>query len=172
MKYILYNLKTLKVENIYNEPLTAKVCDNFYEINGIAEYKGEIPKGDYLSVANIHEEIETYKERELSYNIDDNGNAIPKEIEVEKTKTHIVCDLVANFYPKRELTVEQIAKQKEKQYYALTTKYIRQKYDANAVEALLSNYAEDREKYQEEFNAFAMYRKECKAKAHKEVYGV
>ena len=55
MYYILYNLKTLKVEHIYNKPLTAKVCDNFYEINGVAEYKGDLPKGDWLSVDNIHE---------------------------------------------------------------------------------------------------------------------
>jgi hypothetical protein len=64
MYYILYNKKSLKVEHIYNIPLTAKVCDNFYEINGIAEFKGELPKNDWLSVANVREEIETWKEKE------------------------------------------------------------------------------------------------------------
>ena len=157
MKYILYDLKTLKVKRIYDKPLTAKVCDNFYEINGVAEYKGDLPKNDWLTVANLKEEVETWTEKER--------NAQGQEVEVEYSKKHIVCDLVAHFHPKRELTEEQKAKLKEKQYYALTTKYIREKYDANAVEALLANYAEDKEKYQEEFNAFAAYRKECKARA-------
>ena len=102
MYYILYNLKTLKVEHIYNKPLTAKVCDNFYEINGIAEYNSEIPKGDYLKVDNVHEEVETWAEKEV--------NELGKEVEVEKSKVHIVCDLVAHFYPKRELTEKQKAK--------------------------------------------------------------
>ena len=143
MKYILYNLKSLKVEHIYNKPLTAKVCDNFYEINGIAEYKGEIPKGDYLKVDNVREEVEKWTEKELitkeikkivpkvvkTYEpiYDDNGEIInhrilentieqevveivEEEVEIEKLKTHIVCDLVAHFYPKRELTEEQKAK--------------------------------------------------------------
>ena len=65
--YILYNKKSLKVEYIYTKPLTVKVCDNFYEINGIAEYKGELPKGDYLVVSNVHEEVETWKEKQTQY---------------------------------------------------------------------------------------------------------
>ena len=69
MYYILYDLKTLKVKHIYTKPLTAKVCDNFYKINGIAEYHGinGLPKGDYLTVSNIHEEVETWKEKETQY---------------------------------------------------------------------------------------------------------
>ena len=64
MYYILYDLKTLKVKRVYTKPLTAKVCDNFYEINSIAEYKGELPKNDWLTVDNVHEEIETWKEKQ------------------------------------------------------------------------------------------------------------
>lgn len=115
MYYILYNLKTLKVEHIYTKPLTAKVCDNFYEVYGIAEYKGELPKADWLSVANVHEEVEKWKEKEQVEKLDDNGNIVYSEIgeitfeekEVEKSKTHIVCDLIPHFYPKIELTKEQ-----------------------------------------------------------------
>jgi hypothetical protein len=117
MYYILYNKKSLKVEHIYNKPLTAKVCDNFYEINGIAEYHGinGLPKNDWLSVANIHEEVETWKEKQTVEKLDENGQPIINEQgewlyedkEVEKSKTHIVCDLVAHFYPKIELTEEQ-----------------------------------------------------------------
>lgn len=147
MYYILYDLKTLKVKQIYTKPLTAKVCDNFYDINGIAEYDGELPKNDWLSVDNVREEVEKWTEKETQYKTitelepqeqwcivyeevtveDENGNPIqvtvPKrvkqivdvevekevaeEVEVERTKTHIVCDLVAHFYPKVELTEEQ-----------------------------------------------------------------
>lgn len=109
MYYILYDLKTLKVKQIYTKPLTAKVCDNFYDINGIAEYHGinGLPKGDWLSVDNVHEEVETWKEKQVIDNYDDNGNVITEEVEVERTKKHIVCDLVVHFYPKVELTEEQ-----------------------------------------------------------------
>ena len=72
----------------------------------LAEYNGEIPKGDYLKVDNIHEEIETWIEKET--------NEQGQEVEVEYSKKHIVCDLVAHFYPKRELTEEQKL-EKEKQ---------------------------------------------------------
>ena len=101
MYYILYNLKTLRVEHIYNKPLTANVCDNFYEIKGVAEYGGEIPQNNWLTVDNIHEEIETWTEKDV--------NEQGKEVEVQCSKTHIVCDLVPHFYPKREPTQKQLA---------------------------------------------------------------
>ena len=164
MYYILYNKQTLKVEHIYNKPLTAKVCDNFYEINGIAEYKGEIPKNNWLTVANLEQKIETWKEKET--------NEQGQEVEVENSRTYFVCDLVAHFYPKKELTEEQKAKLKEKQYHSLATKLIRQKYSANEVEALYANYLAkpSNEKYIADFNNFQAYRVECKAKAKGEVY--
>ncbi len=164
MYYILYNRQTLKVEMIYDKPLTAKVCDNFYEINGIAEYHGEIPKNNWLTVDNIREEIETWKEKE--------PNEQGKEVEVIYSKKHIVCDLVAHFYPKRELTEEQKAKLKEKKYKDLCKKYIREKYSQDDVEALYANYMAEptNEKYIAEFNEFQAYRVECKARAKGEVY--
>lgn len=158
MYYVSYRLDTLKVVHKDTKPLKPQL-----DIYGVAEYKGDLPKGDWLSVDNIREEIETWKEKEV--------NEQGQEVEVQRSKTHILCDLVAHFYPKRELTEEQKAKLKEKQYNALTTRLIRKKYDANAVEALLANYAEDKEKYQEEFNTFAAYRAECKALAREQVYG-
>lgn len=102
MYYILYNLKTLKVEHKDIKPLKPQDMN----VYGIAEYKGEIPKNNWLTVDNIHEEIETWTEKET--------NEQGKEVEVEKSKTHIVCDLVAHFRPKRELTEEQKL-EKEKQ---------------------------------------------------------
>lgn len=223
MYYILYRLDNLKVVYKDTKPLKPQDMNVF----GIAEYNGEIPKNNWLTVDNVREEIETWKEKEIQYKtvkvlepqekyivvykeqplldeqsnpiIDEDGNPIvdeegnpikqqvPKrikqvvnvevekeieeEVEVEKSKTHIVCDLVAHFYPKRELTEEQKAKQKEKQYNALVTKYIRQKYDANDVEALYANYLAEpnNEKYITEFNQFQSYRIECKTRAKEEV---
>ena len=153
MKYVLYNLKTLKVEHIYTKPLTAKVCDNFYEINGIAEYHGEIPKNNWLSVDNIHEEIETWKEKEI--------NEQGKEVEVEKPKIHIICDLVAHFYPKRELTEEQKAKQKQAKYESLVEKYIREKYSLSNELAILRQANTK----VEEFNEYNNYAEACKKRA-------
>lgn len=169
MKYILYNLKSLKVEHIYDKPLTAKVCDNFYEINGIAEYNGETPKGDYLKVDNVREEIEKWTEKELVFNEELQQDI---EVEVEKSRTHIVCDLVAHFYPKRELTAEQIAKQKENKYKKLCEKYISEKYslaDENKIvrEYLVDMYNTEKRVQFDEYNAYV---EQCKSKAKGEVY--
>ena len=82
MYYILYRLDNLKVVHYDTEPLKPQL-----DIYGKAEYYGNIPKNDWLTVDNIRKEID------------------------ESSKTHIVCDLVAHFYPKRELTEEQKARQ-------------------------------------------------------------
>lgn len=111
MYYILYDLKTLKVVHKDTKPLKPQNM-NFY---GIAEYNGELPKGDWLTVDNVRKEVETWTEKQVIDNYDENGNLVAKEIEVEKSKTHIVCDLVAHFYPKIELTEEQkLEREKER----------------------------------------------------------
>ena len=184
MYYILYDKKTLKVKEKYTKPLTAKVCDNFYEVYGIAEYKGEIPKGDWLTVDNVREEVETWKEKQQVEKLDENGQPIIneqgepiyEEIEVEKSKTHIVCDLVAHFYPKIELTEEQKALQKEKQYKTLCEKYIREKYSANDEDKIkreclfdmISNNTNKESKLQ--FLEYNSYVESCKLRAKEEVY--
>ena len=80
MYYILYDLKTLKVVHKDTKPLKPQNMSVF----GIAEYKGEIPKNNWLTVDNIHEKIETYKGTEIVENYDDNGSLVTKEVEVEK----------------------------------------------------------------------------------------
>ena len=145
MYYILYRLDNLKEVHTDTKPLKPQNM----RVYGIAEYYGEIPQNDWLTVANIREEIETWKEKETQYKTitelepqeqwgvvyeevtveDEEGNPIqttmPKrvkqivdvevekvveeEVEVEKSKTHIVCDLVAHFYPKVEPTAKQKA---------------------------------------------------------------
>lgn len=101
MYYILYNLQSLKVEYIYDNILPEKVKNGFYKFNGIAEYYNDIPKGDWLTVDNIREEIETWKGKGL--------NEQGQEIEVECSETHIVCDLVPHLRPKREPSEKQKA---------------------------------------------------------------
>ena len=169
--YILYDLKTLKVKQIYTKPLTAKVCDNFYDINGIAEYNGEIPKGDWLSVDNVHEEIETWTEKQVIENYDDNGNVIAQEIEVERTKTHIVCDLVAHFYPKIELTEEQKAKQRQVKYERLCQQYISEKYSLADENKIVREYFADMNNLEKkaQFEEYNSYVELCKARAKGEM---
>lgn len=168
MYYIKYDKISKSVVGTFLTMFQLPETSNY----AVAEYKGVLPKGDWLSVDNIHEEIETWTEKEIVESYDNNGNLVTKEVEVEMSKKHIICDLVAHFFAKRELTEEQKAKLKEKQYNALVTKLIRKKYSANAVEALLANYADDDVKYQLEFDEFTTYRKECKAKARQEIYNL
>ena len=111
MYYILYRLDNLKVMHYDTKPLK----EQDWNVYGKAEYKGELPKNDWLTVTNIREEVEKWKEKERVHKVDENeqpiyneqGEWVYEEIEVEKSKTHIVCDLVAHFYPKIELTEEQ-----------------------------------------------------------------
>lgn len=172
MYYILYNLKTLKVAHIYTKPLTAKVCDNFYEVYGIAEYKGEIPKNDWLSVDNVREEIETWKEKQVIDNYDDNGNVIAEEVEVEKSKTHIICDLIPHFYPKVELTEEQKAKQKQLKYERLCQQYIRERYSATDENKVVREYLADMYNFDKktQFDEYNTCVENCKSRARVEVY--
>lgn len=158
--YILINKNTNKVTHISNKkPISYSDNLQLVEVETLPE------KYDYLIAENIREVVDTWKEIQEEY--DDNGELFSKE--VEKSKIYTTCDLIAQFRP--EPTQKQLDALKEKQYNTRTTQLVRVKYDANAVEALLANYAENKEKYQAEFDVFAAYRKQCKEQAHKEVYG-
>jgi hypothetical protein len=161
MIYLLINKKTNKIRKINNKPF------GFYndilfccEVESLPEQKY-----DYLLAENIREVTNTYTE--TIEEVNDSGEVITKE--VEKIRTYLTCDLVAKFNP--QPSQEQLEKLKEEKYNARVTQLIRLKYSADAVEALLANYAEDKEKYQAEFAAFAAYRKQCKEQAHNEIYG-
>lgn len=154
--YILFDKETKRVIGMNNEPFVS------YSSNlELAEYKGEIPNNDYLTVDNLREETETWTEKTPVYDtvtkkvtekkrlliiepvelkdasgevcLDENGSVImteiykwveePIEIEVdsyevvdeieeEKSRTYLTCDLVANFNPAP--TQEQLAKQQAK----------------------------------------------------------
>lgn len=168
MYYILFDKLTKKVihkdkKEILNRP-------NGYEV---AEYYGEIPKNDYLTVINEKQETKTWVEKKEFQKVNedgspilnDNGEVAIEEVKETKTRTYLTCDLVANFYPPK--TEEELAKEKEKKYSDLVNDLIRKKYPQSAVEALQFNLLEEpnNEKLLAELNAFQEYRKECKAKA-------
>lgn len=158
--YILINKNTNRVVN------TSKQKPLSYSDNLLLAEVESLPQSyDYLIAENIREKTDTWQEVIEDY--DDNGNIVAKT--EERSRTYFSCDLVAKFRP--QPTAEQLEVLKEKKYNARVTQLVRVKYDANAVEALLANYAENKEKYQAEFDVFAAYRKQCKEQAHKEVWG-
>ena len=173
--YIAYNIKTKRVISISEKPFV-----NVSENLAVCEVEKEIiPQSyDYLLVDNVRQATrvikEAYTEEVVEYN-EETGEEIAKLVEHEQeTETYFTCDLIAKFY---EYTPEQIEKQKEKRYHDLVDKYIRQKYSQSEMESIINNYLDYKENYQNEnalieYNKMQNYRKECKGKAHKEIYGV
>lgn len=180
--YITFNKETKKVIKVDEK----KPIIYFGNLD-FAEYYGEIPKNDYLTVTNLREETKTFTEVKYEPKLDENGNyvyGLDGEIELlpiteEKTRTYVTCDLLANFYPPK--TEEQLAKEKEKQYNNVVEMLIRKKYSQGKVESIHSNYlkvlsgisidATKKQEYISEFMAFQEYRNECKTIAIKQVYG-
>lgn len=172
MYYIVYNLETLKVERTCSHPLP-KQNERFYKTKGIAEYRGKLPMGDWFSVTNIREEIKTWKEKQIVEKLDKNGQPlvneqgerILEEIEIEKSKTICVCDLLGHFYPE-EQKVQQETKQKQAKYERLCEKYIREKYSLSD-ELKMSRIRDEQPEVHAEYNAYV---KSCLARAKVEVY--
>ncbi len=171
--YIAYNIKNHKVVATSEKPFV-NVSDNV----GVAECN-EIPqKYDYLVVNNLREEervvTEAKTEKVPVWN-EETQQEETKVIEtVEVREKYRTCDLIPKFY---EYTAEQLEKQKEKRYHDLTEKYIRQIYPQGKMESIINNYLEYKETYENEnalieYNKMQAYRKECKARAYKETYGV
>lgn len=114
MYYILYNLETKKVEHYDTNPLK----EQNWNVYGKAQFDGELPKADWLTVDNIRLKTESWTEKEQVEKLDDSGQPIfneqgevvYEEIEVPKSRTYFICDLVANFRPAK--TQQEIAKQK------------------------------------------------------------
>ena len=61
-------------------------------------------------------------------------------------------------------------KNKDQIYPVLVSKFIHEKYTADAETALINNYLADPGKYREEYIAYQTYRAECKQRA-KEICG-
>ena len=124
----------------------------FIDLNekyAVAEYKGEIPKNDYLTVTNLREETETWIEKKTIEKLDENGEPIfnengeivTEEITEEKSRTYLACDLVANFYPPK--TEEELALERKAKYEKLCEKYIRAKYSASDEFQILREYSKN-----------------------------
>ena len=124
----------------------------FIDLNGkcaVAEYKGEIPKNDYLTVTNLREETETWTETKTIGKLDENGEPIfnengeivTEEITEEKSRTYLACNLLANFYPPK--TEEELALERKAKYEKLCEKYIRAKYSASDEFQILREYSKN-----------------------------
>jgi hypothetical protein len=171
--YIAYNIKNHKVIEISEKPFIT-VTENV----AVAECN-EIPtKYDYLLVTNLREATRIVEEAYTEKVVELNEKTQTEETKIiqhpQVIETYIACDLIPKFY---EYTAEQLEKQKEKRYHDLTEKYIRKQYSQGKMESVINNYLEYKETYANEnalleYNKMQAYRKECKAKAYKEVYGV
>lgn len=134
------------------------------EVDNIPTYN---KRTQYLTITNLREATRIVKEAYTeTIEFDEEGNLLeePQTIEhKELIETYITCDLIVNDRQKTPLT----EKQKERQYNSYATKLIRQKYDADAVEALFANIIAkpNNEEYKKEFADFTAYRIECKTKA-------
>ena len=142
--YILFDKETKKVIGINNKPFVS------YTSNlELAEYYGEIPKNDYLTVMNERQETKTFTELKYEPKLDENGNyvyGLDGEVELlpiteEKEKTYLTCDLLANFYPPK--TEEELALERKAKYEKLCEKYIRAKYSANDEFQILREYSKN-----------------------------
>ena len=167
MYYLFFDKRTKRVVKLSTEPLK-KQSTNFY---GKAEFYGELPsKYDYLTITNLQEKTDTWTEKEWVENKIANGEFVSHEIEVPKSRTYFVCDLVAGFRP--PLSEEQIEKQKQAKYESLCQRYISEKYsfaDENKIirEYLVDMYNTEKRVQFEEYNAYV---ESCKARAKGEVY--
>ena len=142
--YILFDKETKKVIGINNKPFVS------YTSNlELAEYYGEIPKNDYLTVFNERQETKTFTEVKYEPKLDENGNyvyGLDGEVELlpiteEKTRTYLTCDLLANFYPPK--TEEELALERKAKYEKLCEKYIRAKYSASDEFQILREYSKN-----------------------------
>lgn len=167
--YITYNKENKRVAYL-GEKKPISYSDNLE----VAEVESVPEKYDYLTVEHIQEKSRVIKEEYtekvpiLNEETGEEETTIIKHPKI--TEIYITCELIPKFY---EYTEEQLEAQKYKQYKSLTEQYIRQKYSQGDMEALLNNYLDEdsTEEDKKEFNEMQNYRKECKTKAHKEVYG-
>ena len=166
--YVIYNETTKRV---FSQPIPKKPLA---VANGlkVAEVDTIPSKYDYLTITN--EQVKTrvvkeaYIEKVIEIEYDDNGKEVEKEIGVTHEaviENYNFCELLPNFKP--QPTEEEIAKIKYKKYEDRAEQLIREKYSVSQELAILRQ----RDKKVEEFNNYDVYAEECKAQAHKEVYG-
>ena len=161
--YIRYNTQTNLVVYIgERKPLNANT-----DLLKVAEYNGEIPKNDWLSVGNIQERTRVLKEAyDETIEVDENGEPLkePQKVHHEAViENYLECtELVAHF---KTFTEEELAKQKQVKYENLVEQYIREKYSLSNELAILRQANTK----VEEFNEYNAYAEECKARAKAEL---
>lgn len=163
--YIRYNTQTNLVVYIGDKkPLNADT-----DLYKVAEYNGEIPKNDWLTVGNIEPKTRIVKEAyDETIEFDENGEPLkePKVIHHEAViENYLECMEVTPHF--RVYTEEELAQQKQARYESLVEKYIREKYSLSNELAILR---QANTKYTE-FYEYNTYAEECKARAKAEVYG-
>ncbi len=167
--YIRYDAQTNHIIYIgQKKPLNVDT-----DLLKVAEYNGEIPKHDWLTVANVEPKTRVVKEAyDETIEYDENGEPLkePQTVHHEAViENFLECtQLLAHF---RTYTEEETAQQKQARYKSLVAKYIRQKYSADDVEEILANYLDDPNdaEHIEEHKQFQEYRKFCKARAKAEL---
>ena len=110
MYYLFYNRKSKKVEHLSKEPLKKQLTDYY----GEAEFYGELPtKYDYLTITHLEEKTDIWTEKEQVEKLNEKNEIVIEEIEVQKSRTYNICELVANFRPAK--TEEQLLQEKQQQ---------------------------------------------------------
>jgi hypothetical protein len=163
--YIRYNAQSKVI--IHKDEKKPSVADT--ELYKVAEYNGEIPKNDWLTVGNIEPKTRIIKEAydETIY-ADENGEPLKEQKVIHHEaviENYLECMEVTPHFG--VYTEQETAKQKQARYESLVEKYIREKYSLSNELAILR---QANTKYTEfyEYNAYA---EECKARAKTEVYG-
>lgn len=171
--YITFDKETKRVGYLNkNKPRTYTNNSMLAEVDKVPE------KYDYLTITNLQEKSRVIKEayeEVIEYN--ENGELLQEPIHIQheaETEIYYTCDLVPNLIV---LTNEQVENKKQLKYETLVEKYIREKYSQGKMESIINNFLEYKETYSNEnalleYEKMQAYRKECKEKAHKEVYGL
>lgn len=159
----------------YNKPIQVEERE-FTDLNGvfaIAEYNGEIPKGDYLEVFNVQVKTDTWTEpktiqKEVKKIVpkvvkrsepvfDENKEIIDYKVfeeTIEEEITEIVQETIEEEKSRTyltcdlvanfiQLTEEQIAEQKQKRYESLCQQYIRERYSPTDENKVVREYLAD-----------------------------
>lgn len=92
-----------------NKPINVEERE-FTNLNGdfaIAEYNGEIPQHDYLTVTGVQEKTDTWIEKETVEKTNEKGEIVYEEVEVEKSRTYLTCELIPQFLSE-EIKAKQV----------------------------------------------------------------
>lgn len=122
----------------------------------------QLPNGKTRVILRKNIKQETRQDEGITYVVytaDENSFITGEQITVEYVTEHF--DELWFYAENGETEGEKYAR--------LVSKYIREKYSQDDVEALINNYLSDREKYKEDFDAFQAYRAECKEKAREDL---